>query len=445
MSRTFIMHGKSSRGRRYVGLAGVYLLTIAGPQIAWGQAEPVVVAPVIERDITIGQTFVGTVEPNKRSIVGSAVDGRVVRMPVEEGDYLEFDAPPKTSGGDSPEVKAAGEILAQLRTGTIDIMVNGARAELLLRQHELAELEAGTRLEELEQRQAEFDRALALRDYAKKRYSRLESLDRAVTKEEVDQAYSAWIAAEQNLKAAEAAVALAEEGPRREQKDQAAARLQMQQDALELLEDRRRKYTIRAPFEGYVVAKHTEIGAWIQVGDPVAEVISIDPAQVTVSVPEAAIEGLRRGSDVTLRFEGLGEKLFRGEVFRIIPQADERSRAYPVTVRLDNPRRADQDHVIKAGMLAHATIGQRHHALLVPKDALVLGGPRPIVYATEGAAQAGQDVNVRAVTVEIGVAYGDLTQVAGELRAGQTVVVQGNERLRGNKIRVLNVLPATPQ
>ncbi|MEQ8784754.1 MAG: efflux RND transporter periplasmic adaptor subunit [Pirellulaceae bacterium] len=412
---------------------------------AAAQAAPVVVAPIIERDITVGQTFVGTVEPTQRSIVGSAVDGRVVRVPVEEGDFVGFVERPgaavTSTDDEAIDPETIGQPLAELRTGTIDIMIDGAKAELVLRQHELAEMKAGTRPKELEQRQAELDRALALRDYAKKRHDRLESLDRATTREEVEQAYSAWIASEQNLKAAEAAVSLAQEGPRKEQKDQAAARLQMQAEQVALLEDRRKKYTIRAPFDGYVIAKHTEVGAWIQTGDPVAEVICIDPVQVTVAVPESYISRVSRGSDVTVRFDGLGEKLFRGQVFRVVPQADVRSRTFPVTVRLDNPRGPGGDHVIKVGMLAHATIGQRHRAVLVPKDALVLGGPKPIVYATTGAVQAGQEAKVRPVTVEIGVAFGDLAQVTGDLRPGQAVVVEGNERLRGDMIRVTKLLP----
>jgi multidrug efflux pump subunit AcrA (membrane-fusion protein) len=170
-------------------------------------------------------------------------------------------------------------------------------------------------------------------------------------------------------------------------------------------------------------------------------VIQIDPVQVTVAVPESYISSVSRGSAVTVQFDGLGQRLFHGEVFRVIPQADVRSRAFPVTARLANPTDENGDHVIKVGMLAHATIGQRHRAVLVPKDALVLGGPKPIVFATTGAVQAGQEAAVRPVTVEIGVAYGDLSQVIGDLRPGQAVVVEGNERLRGDKIRVLKVLP----
>lgn len=82
-------------------------------------------------------------------------------------------------------------------------------------------------------------------------------------------------------------------------------------------------------------------------------------------------------------------------------------------------------------MLAYVTlpVGNPHTALLVPKDALVLGGPSPLVYVVEDDSQTGQSV-ARAVAVSVGVADGPWIQVTGSLTAGQRVVVQGNERLR---------------
>ena len=77
----------------------------------------VIVSPVVEREITAGQTFVGTVMPLKKAIIGSAVDGRVVEFPLDEGDRVE-----------------QGQTLAQLLTDTIKLEVETAEAELKLRQ-----------------------------------------------------------------------------------------------------------------------------------------------------------------------------------------------------------------------------------------------------------------------------------------------------------------------
>ena len=46
------------------------------------------VAKIVEREVASGQTFVGTVMPIKRSVIGSAVGGRVAEFPVNEGDFV---------------------------------------------------------------------------------------------------------------------------------------------------------------------------------------------------------------------------------------------------------------------------------------------------------------------------------------------------------------------
>ena len=66
---------------------------------------------------------------------------------------------------------------------------------------------------------------------------------------------------------------------------------------------------------------------------------------------------------------------------------------------------------------------------LVPKDALVLNGSRRYVFLVcDGSSPTGH--TVRSVPVTLGVADAGLVQVDGDLKAGELVVVRGNERLK---------------
>ena len=90
--------------------------------------------------------------------------------------------------------------------------------------------------------------------------------------------------------------------------------------------------------------------------------------------------------------------------------------------------------LIKAGMFARVefAIGKKVTALLVPKDALVLGGPLPMLYVIDDAS-----MTVRPVPVETGVAVDSLIQVIGPVQPGMKVVTKGNERLRpGQAVRL---------
>jgi multidrug efflux pump subunit AcrA (membrane-fusion protein) len=117
-----------------------------------------------------------------------------------------------------------------------------------------------------------------------------------------------------------------------------------------------------------------------------------------------------------------------------------------VKVRLTNEESAGGP-LLKAGMIARVTlpVGQEHQALLVHKDALVLGGPSPVVYALDPSAADPQLGTVRPVPVTLGVASGSSIEITGPLEPGQRVVVQGNERLRpGQEVKVIRTIEAEP-
>lgn len=400
--------------------------------LAQPPAAPVEVAPIIQKEVAAGATFIGTSVPRRTSIVGSAVAGRVLDFLVDEGDAVGM----ITEG----EV-AQGQPLAQLRTKTISIEVEAAKAELELRRQELAELVNGARPEEIAEAKAALAGAKALRDYRLARYRRVETLNRgnASSQEELEEALSAHVAAEQNYLRAQATRDLVVNGPREEEIAQARARVAVQTEVVNRLEDMKAKYTIRAPFEGYVVARHTEVGAWVTQGDAVAEVVQLDPIEITVSIPEAYVSYLRRGAEVRVLIDALPEEVFIGEIWRVIPQADLRSRSFPVKIRLENPRK-EEGHLVKAGMLARATlaVGAKTQALLVPKDALVLNR------GTTNVIVVGKDMKSRPVDVRLGVVTGSLVQIldrTDSIKAGDRVVVRGNERLRpGTPVEIVREL-----
>ncbi len=403
--------------------------------------SPVTVAAVTQETIADGHTFVGTLTPRRRSVVGSAVDGRMIDFMVNEGDWV-----------------TKGQPLAQLLTGTIEIELAGAKAELALREQELAEMKNGSLPEEIAQAEAMVRQTYAVMQFAKekqKRQQRLFEQGNSTSRESLEEANSAAAAAEQAYISAQAAHKLAVDGPRKEKVAQAQARRDTAAEQVNLLEDRLEKFTIRSPYDGYVVAEFSENGAWINRGDQIAEVIEVDPIEVTVSVPEQYIDGLQQTmaaadannevASADVRVAALREEPFQGQVVRIVPQADLRSRTFPVKVHVSNPVERS-GHVLKAGMLAQVTlpVGAPQPTTMVPKDALVIGGSRHSVYVVETNPATKMSV-VREVDVHIGLSHGSLIQVRGDLKAGQEVVIRGNERLRpGQPILVTGGSTETP-
>ena len=346
-------------------LAALLAILIGEAAHAQTPPAPVSVAKVVERTVSTGQRFVGTLQPIRRATIGSAVAGRVLEYPINEGDRV-----------------TKGQALCQLRTQTILIELEGARAELQLRQHELAELNNGSRPEEIQQAEARVAASDALLKYRKSRLERARALfeRQNISEEELDEVVSAAQQAVQNSLAVKAAFSLVVAGPRKERIAQARARVAIQAEEVRRIEDRLAKYTIVAPFEGYVVAEYTEIGQWVKEGDLVAEVFELNYVDVEVTVLENYIPYVRVGTEARVEVGALGGEPFTGHVALVVPKADLRSRSFPVKIRLEN-RDNDGEPLLKAGMFAHVTlpVGDPTKAKLVPKDALVLGGLTPVV------------------------------------------------------------------
>ena len=367
-----------------------------------------------------GQSFVGTVYPARVSDVGSAVDGRLVKLCVLEGEHVEARQP-----------------IAELLRGLLEIERVGAVAELDRQRQLLAELTAGTRPEEIDQARAAAEGFEARLEYARSRFERLKRLaERGTsTTDELHDAQAELRQIEAQLRGSRAALALAIAGPRKEPLAQAAAAAAVQEAQVQRIDDQLAKHTIRSPFDGWVIERFAEEGQWVARGGLVARIAELDKVEIEVQVPESSIASLARGVDVRLELDAAPHQTWIGHVERVVPQADLLSRSFPVKVSLEN-RIVDGQPTLRGGMLARAwlPVGRTGLATVVPKDALVLGGNGALVYVIDaaGATPAGAATTgtVRPVQVSLGATIEGSVEVRGGLEPGQLVVIRGNERLR---------------
>jgi len=423
--------------------------------------KPVTVANAISATVKSGQTFVGTVTPSRTAVIGSAVDGRVDQYFINKGERVKDRAP-----------------LAQLLTETITSELKTAVRDWQLRIAELQELDP--------QRKIEIDEDVREKLIAEKLISESEmpdsrqvsaasgneaekptgKLDKEIAEAKslrkaaaasvkteisdynrVQDLRKRGIATQQDLDEAELQVDLAEAA--RDERtaaanyakttkefrvNQAVERVKMQEAIVEKLLDQKRKHTIITRFDGYVTAEYTEEGAWVNRGDPVAEVAALDVVDVVANVLESQISYIKKGDPIRVEIPALpfSDRVVMGYIEAIVPQADVRARTFPVLIRVQNKiREEDEDPLIKAGMLARAMLptGPETKALFVPKDAINLGGQTPIVYVVQLKNPKDDAGKAKPVPVRLGIAYGSLIEVEGELKDGDLVVVRGNERL----------------
>lgn len=362
--------------------------------------------------------LLGTVTPSRTATIGYAQAGRLRTLHATRGQRL-----------------AAGDAIADLQTDVIQIEIAAAKAQLRLVQQQLAELQAGSRTEDIAEARARMEAAAAIARRSASQLNRMAKLvqSKAASVDEVDVARAEADSSKQLLEAVTIAHARLIAGPRVEQVAQAKARVDLQQEQVRLLEDRLKKHTVIAPFDGYVTTEYTESGAWITAGDPVVDLIELDSVQVEVAVPAAQIVALRVGQSIRVECEQRPDELLLGRLEHIVPAADTRARTFPVLVRIEN--RIDEGiPMLMSGMVVQIDlpIGPETKSTFVPTDAIVLDGLIQSVFAIDGDAMQRADKQnavVRKVPVKLGVADGAWIAVSGDLDSDTWVVTKGNESL----------------
>jgi RND family efflux transporter MFP subunit len=356
------------------------------------------------------RTFVGTVRPVRRSIVGSAAAGRVEEYLINDGDAVK-----------------AGQPIAQLRRGIVQAELDAAKGQLIVRQAELGWLDKSHQ-EDIEQAQAKVHHAQAVLAYRQAKLDRSRGLGSAISREVFEDDSSQATQAAANVREADSALRLLTGEAWQMKREQARGWVEAQRAEVARLQEQFDRHTMYAPFDGYVSAEHTEVGQWVMQGDPVAEIVELNVVEVEIPVLEDFIANVHPGLEGRVEIQALAGEQFTGVVAMVNPQADPRARTFPVKLRVQNRLEAEQP-VLKAGMLARVTlpIGKPTSTIFVPKDAVVLGGPSPVVYVAQ---TAGGKTSVRPVNITLGPANGTWIAVTGEIKEADQVVVEGNERLR---------------
>lgn len=172
---------------------------------------------------------------------------------------------------------------------------------------------------------------------------------------------------------------------------------------------------VRSPFDGWVVSKRVEGGDMVQPGAPLFVVEDLDPVKVVAEIPETEVSNLAPGDLVTVEVAAVGAKT-EGEIARLVPAGDPRSRTFQVDILLDNP-----DGVLKSGMFARVILAEQgaRNALFVPSTAIVSRGQLDGLFVVE----EGEPVRARLRWVRLGGERGETVEVISGLSEGERYVL----------------------
>ncbi|UYM15845.1 efflux RND transporter periplasmic adaptor subunit [Endozoicomonas euniceicola] len=106
---------------------------------------------------------------------------------------------------------------------------------------------------------------------------------------------------------------------------------------------------IEAPVDGILHHRMVELGDFIDRGNPVAEILDLDPLIVSVDVTQEFIESLTSGDKAEIRL--LGERSAVATVRYISRKANDATRTFNVELAIDNP-----DMKLPAGLSVEADL-----------------------------------------------------------------------------------------
>jgi len=196
--------------------------------------------------------------------------------------------------------------------------------------------------------------------------------------------------------------------------------LERQRDILKI---RLEKSIVRAPFNGLILEKAVEVGAWAGPGSVLCVLAASNTLFVQVPVAEELVGFTRKGDRLNVLLNAFGKHL-AGTMEGIRPMADPRTKNVSLKLKLDydGPVAENMSATVQVPVSNPGTV------LLVPRDALIQFQGMDMVYVV-------RDKKAQSIPVKIVHAQGDQIGVeAAGLSPGNLVVIEGNERLKPGQI-----------
>ena len=215
------------------------------------------------------------------------------------------------------------------------------------------------------------------------------------------------------------------------------------------------KKTIRAPFSGKLGITGVNPGQYVNPGDKLVTLQTIDPIYIDFFLPQQQVAGLSVGQKLMLANDAFPGVAFPGRVTAINPKVDAATRNVQVEATVANARRQ-----LLPGMFANVSLdlGAKKRYLTLPQTAITYNPYGSTVFVLAPAEGKNAPKNdhpqllARQVFVTTGATRGDQVAILKGLSEGQLIVTSGQLKLKnGSPVVVDNtVQPAnnpnpTPQ
>lgn len=308
-------------------------------------------AKVVRETVISAVSTNGKVEPIDWAPARAERSGAVVAILIERGKHVEQDA--ALVEIDASEAKAdlaSAEARIEQAHADLAVLEKGGRAT------DLADISSGIEKAKLDLDTAQNDFDSFTRLLAKGAATKQ---DVALAKQRVENAQLQIRSWEQKRTSLVAAP----------DKSAAMARLHDAESAAQLAQQRIKQSVVRAPISGTVYQFDLKRGAYLTAGDIVASIGKLERVRVNVYVDEPDLGRVTRGLPVSITWDALPGRTWKGEVDKTptqIEKLDSRQVGQVLCV-IENP---DRDLLPGTNVTAEIRAEQVQNALTIPREAI---------------------------------------------------------------------------
>jgi len=352
----------------------VFRLTSSGAKTDGRKTRQIIVgtAAPVRGDVNIRLAYTADIQPFQQVNVFSRVDGYISKLHVDKGDFVK-----------------ANQLLVEVDHTDYLHALNRAKANLAAARADVLRQTANVRNAQLT-----LDRMTAL---IKEQFVSQQDLDNAQI------GYDMAVAQLESLK----------------------AQVKQVEVALQQAETNLSYSYIRAPFSGYIAERNLDPGAFVSGSTGSTSTLSrgilnlheIGTVRTLIEVVEKDVPLIKIGQKAQIRAEAYPDRVFDGEVTRVVQALNRATRTMTVEVDLQN-----RDHLLKGGMFARVDVmvGTHAQAVQIPVDAITRLDELQYVYVVK-------DGKAARVPVELGLRVDNMIEVTKGLTGDEQLIVSGKD------------------
>jgi len=198
------------------------------------------------------------------------------------------------------------------------------------------------------------------------------------------------------------------------------------------------KKIVRAPFSGRLGISPLALGQYVNPGDKIVTLQTLDPILIDFSVPQQQLSRIALGQTVKITTDTYPGHQYKGRVTAINPKIDLETRNIQVEATVQNTKRE-----LVPGMFASVDLeaGNEQMFLTLPQTAITYNPYGETVYIVEESKskEGKPQLVAKQSFVKLGETRGDQVAILEGIKQGERVVTSGQLKLRnGSQIEINN-------